>query len=494
MDKETEKTLAEYSEKERKQAYDRFNIIRPFIEEDALLTDVARDIKTSYRTLCRWILQYRQKGIAGLIDKKRNDCGQHRIVKDNMQLFIEGLALKKPKMSVASIYRKTLEISEEKNWRKPAYSTVYNIVKNLDPALVTLAQHGDKMYSDKYDLLHKRISNYPNEIWQADHSLLDIWLIDENCKHKRPWLTIIMDDYSRAIAGYYLTFQNPCVENTSLVLHQAIWHKSEAKWHICGIPDIFYTDHGCDFTSIHLEQVSADIKMRLVYSIAGKPRGRGIIERFFSTINQLFLSKLPGYMPKGAYPNNPPKLKLEELNILLTEFLIGDYNQSIHSEIKMAPQDRWENGGFIPRLPDSLEQLDLLLLTEVKSRKVHPDGIHFHNLKYTNINLAAYVGEDVIIRYDPRDMAEIRVFHKNLFLCTAVSHELSGQTITLKDIMKARNQRRKKLKSEIKSRIDVVDLLLEIHEEENIQPAESKTEFSSTNNKKSNLLKRYYNE
>ena len=43
-----------------------------------------------------------------------------------------------------------------------------------------------------------------------------------------------------------------------------------------------------------------------------------------------------------------------------------------------------------------------------KSRKVHPDGIHFQSLRYLDLTLAAYVGESVIIRYDPRDMAEIR--------------------------------------------------------------------------------------
>ena len=61
-------------------------------------------------------------------------------------------------------------------------------------------------------------------------------------------------------------------------------------------------------------------------------------------------------------------------------------------------------------MPDSLEQLDLLLLTVAKARKIHPDGIHFQGLRYLDPVLAAYVGDSVIIRYDPRDMAEIRMF------------------------------------------------------------------------------------
>jgi putative transposase len=40
----------------------------------------------------------------------------------------------------------------------------------------------------------------------------------------------------------------------------------------------------------------------------------------------------------------------------------------------------------------------------VGARKVRRDGIHFQGLRYLSLILAASVGEDVTIRYDPRDM------------------------------------------------------------------------------------------
>jgi len=67
-----------------------------------------------------------------------------------------------------------------------------------------------------------------------------------------------------------------------------------------GIPDVLYTGNGSDFTSQHLEQVGADLKIRLVFSSPGKPRGRGRIERFFSTVNEMFLCELDGYAPAGG--------------------------------------------------------------------------------------------------------------------------------------------------------------------------------------------------
>jgi putative transposase len=65
------------------------------------------------------------------------------------------------------------------------------------------------------------------------------------------------------------------------VLRQAIRRKSEPGWHVCGIPATFYTDHGSDFTSRHMEQVAASRKIRLLFSQPGRPQGRGKIERYF---------------------------------------------------------------------------------------------------------------------------------------------------------------------------------------------------------------------
>jgi putative transposase len=74
--------------------------------------------------------------------------------------------------------------------------------------------------------------------------------------------------------------------------------------------------------------------------------------------------------------------------------------------------------------------------------------------------LAAYVGESVTIRYDPRDIAEIRVFHRNHFLCRAINPEHAGRTVTLKDIQTARARHRRSLRTAIKERLaKVADFL-----------------------------------
>ena len=104
-----------------------------------------------------------------------------------------------------------------------------------------------------------------------------------------------------------------------------------------------------------------------------------------------------------------------------------------------------------------MEQLDLLLLTVAKARKIHADGVRFQGMRYIDPTLAAYVGESVVLRYDPRDMAEVRLFHRGKFLCRAICPELAGQTVALRDIRLAREQRRRDLRTTLRERRETVE-------------------------------------
>jgi putative transposase len=236
-----------------------------------------------------------------------------------------------------------------------------------------------------------------------------------------------------------------------------------------------------------MEQVGIDLKMVLVFSFPGVPRGRGRIERFFATVNQLFLSALPGYVAPGS-PKVQPSLSLDELDTRLRTFLLEEYHRH-HSETKMAPLARWEAAGFLPRMPDSLEQLDLLLLTVAKGRKVRQDGIHFQGLRYMDATLAPYIGETVLIRYDPLDLAEIRVFHHNRFLCRAICAELADHEIGLKEVVQARRARRQELRSTLREHVSQVKAITA-----NRSLAPAMQEEQAPRSQKRPRLKRYHND
>ena len=69
----------------------------------------------------------------------------------------------------------------------------------------------------------------------------------------------------------------------------------------------------------------------------------------------------------------------------------------------------------------------------------------------------------MIIRYDPPDLAEIRVFHHGRFLTRAICPDLAGTTVSLKEITAARSARRRELNRQIGERPSVVDRLIAVH-------------------------------
>jgi len=94
------------------------------------------------------------------------------------------------------------------------------------------------------------------------------------------------------------------------------------------------------------------------------------------------------------------------------------------------------------------------------------------------------------VSYDPRDIdiAEIRAFRGDAFLCRAVCQELAGQTVGFKEVIKARNERRRGLRAELSEREQLVSLLLAVHRED--QPSGPETPPPDTGPR----LKRYVNE
>ncbi len=274
-----------------------------------------------------------------LARKKRTDTGEHRAVSVKLKEAIEGIALHKPPLPIATICRQARHLAQNLGEEPPSYWVVYRIVSGLPADPVTLAHEGTKAYSNTFELVHRREATGPNAIWQADHTPLDILLLRPDGEAAKPWLSIVIDDYSRAVAGYFLSFEDPSTLHKSLALRRAIWRKEDSRWIVCGIPDVLYTDNGSDFTSRHLEQVSVDLKIRLVFSIPGKPRGRGRIERFFSIVNEMFLCELDGYVPRGAGVRGKPRLKLVEFDALFRTFLLDVYHRRECSETKTPPVD-----------------------------------------------------------------------------------------------------------------------------------------------------------
>ena len=182
------------------------------------------------------------------------------------------------------------------------------------------------------------------------------------------------------------------------------------------------------------------------------------------TASQMCLPALPGYAPRGTRDRAAlARLTLAELDAALGEFTVKVCNHRVHGETGKPPQARWEAGGFLPRLPESAEQPGLLLLTVAKPRKARPDGICFQGLRYLDPGpgrLRRRAGDHPL---GPRDLAEIRVFHRDRFLTRAICPDLAAATVSLKEITAARTARRRELRRQIGERASVAGRLIAVH-------------------------------
>lgn len=446
---------------QRLSAQERVALLRQHLDDGVPLIRLAEHAGVPVRTLSRWAAAYRVGGsVASLERKIRSDRGGRQLPPDLVST-VEALALRRPAPTTAFVHRRVSDLAIAQGLPAPSYSTVRGIVAAIDPGLRTLALHGDAAYRDQFELVLRRQAARPNEQWQADHTLLDVQVLDRRGQPLRPWLTLVLDDYSRAVAGYTLLLSDPTAEQTALAVHQAVRGKANTAWPVQGLPDVLYSDHGSDFTSSRLERVCLDTHIRLIHSRVGIPQGRGKIERLFGTITSELLPHLPGHIPHGTngQPISPPTLSMEQLDAAIEQFIVSDYHQRPHSETGQPPAQRWLGDGWIPRTPAHPEDLDLLLLTAATGRVVQRDGIRFNSTRYVSPVLAAYVGETVTIRYDPRDAAELRVFHDDHYLCRAIAPELATAAITLEQLQNARDTRRRNLKQQLRDRRSLADAL-----------------------------------
>ncbi len=442
--------LTDHSSADEDPALKQYELIAPCIEDGISQSVRARETGVNRRTISRLVEKFKRGGFEALRRKTRADKGLPR-VSENTFKFIKGKLLTYPQISFATIQRQLNRLSAHAAEFSASYQQIRRVKHSLSEDLLVLAR-SEREFEETRELLIRHEAAFPNEMWQCDHKHLDIFVWDSSGNAVKPVLTAIIDDYSRAITGYYLDLDPPSAQRTAIALRQAIWQKGDPKWLVCGIPDFFYTDRGSDFRSHRITEIAAELGFKLRKRRSGKPQGGGKIERFFGTVNQLLMSELPGYTPED-HPPATPGLSIQQLQSTFDTWLISEYMHRTHSEIGQTPFARWSNHHQHPRLAPSLESLDVLLMTVPDERIVQQDGVRIFNLLYYAAEFCGLTTKHVTARYDPRDISEVLIYFEDKFVCRATCAELADKKPTLKEFMKARNAYKRDLKKDIASSV-----------------------------------------
>ena len=431
----------------------------------------AKKLGISVRSVQRLFKKYQEQGITALVSTSRADKGNYRISQFWQDFILKtykqgnkGSKRMSPKQVALRVQAKAWEIEDDK---PPSYKTVLRVLKPIQnkkkKSIRSPGWQGSTLSIKTRD--GKDISiNHSNQVWQCDHTRADILLVDRHGELiGRPWLTTVIDSYSRCVMGVNLGFDAPSSQVVALALRNAILPKQygveyqlHCDWGTFGLPEYLFTDGGKDFRSSHLEEIAT--QLGFVRKLRDRPSEGGIVERPFKTLNQSLFSTLPGYT--GSNVQERPKdaekdasFTLRDLEKLVVRFIVDKYNQSaIAGKDEQTRYQSWEAGLIKEPSIISERELDICLMKTARRTVQRAGHLQFENIVYRGEYLAGYAGDIVSIRYDPQDITTIWVYRhegsQEVFLTRAHALGLETEQLSL-DEAKANVKRLRKAKADI---------------------------------------------
>jgi len=283
-------------------------------------------------------------------------------------------------------------------------------------------------------------AEYPLGEVEVDHTSLDVMVIDPKTRQTlgRPWLTVLLDRYSRAILGFSLSFHPPSWPSVMEALRISVMPKTEilselggitSSWDCFGTPDTLFCDNGKEFHSTSMQATEAALGMKIIYLPRRKPWLKGKVERWFSTLEEQVVHRVPGttfsnVIERGVYASEKlAVMTIDQLKWVVTKWTVDIYQQDIHSATGESPADRWRRGIELcgQKLPPPKE-LIVPLVGMVVPRSLSREGVRFKGLRWNSNEFSALrnrMGEasdrkggasEVLIRIDPMDLSVAYAF------------------------------------------------------------------------------------
>jgi hypothetical protein len=289
----------------------------------------------------------------------------------------------------------------------------------------------------------------------ADHYLLDVLHVDDEFREVigRLWLTLLVDAFSRAVLGFYLAYESPCIESIQGSLRHAIWPKLgldeygiDLPWNCYGIPQRLSLDNAWAHHSYSLEDLASALagggrytRMELVFRPPYQARYGALVERLFGNLSGQIRELLPGAIlqpDKRHWHNANQAACLLYRDILrIVHQLIVDYLHTPHRELDgMTPNEKWLHGLELmtplpPLLTPQMERSFWRLNPE--TRIATREGLALFGLHYWSVELAGLRSRDrqgrqrrYHLRYDPEDVSRVAVFENGIWLGDGCAREL----------------------------------------------------------------------
>lgn len=476
------------------EAVKRFEIIHPLLAMGSnrtrnIVNTRATEFGKDASTLYRWISVYESTGlVSSLIRSQRSDKGQTRVtpeVEELIKTSIEDLYLSKQKHSIKSICEHVLAKCKNAGLPLPHANTIRKRIAAISDELKMSRRWGAKKAAYIYQE-HKGSfpgADYPLAFVQIDHTKLDIILVDDILRRPigRPWITLAIDVFSRMVCGFYISFDPPGAMATGLCVAHAVLPKENwlvkrdisGSWPIWGTPDNLHLDNAKEFRGNMLRRACQEYGININWRPVARPHFGGHIERMLGTLSKE-IHELPGTTfsnptERGEYDSEKnAAMTLSEFEKWLTIYIIDVYHKRIHSEIKTAPERKWEEGlfggdntpgrGLPPRTID--DQRLLLDFMPYEERTIQEYGVVIDEIHYYSDVLRRWINSSdinnpkikrkFIFKRDPRNISKIYFFDPELNLYFPIPYrDISRPAISIWELREAQRFVKDRMASEV---------------------------------------------
>ncbi len=210
----------------------------------------------------------------------------------------------------------------------------------------------------------------PGSRYEIDATIADIYLVDDHDPDKvigRPTIYMVIDVFSRMVAGFYIGFDNPSFPVAMKALICSFDSKvkacaeygidiSEEQWPCVGIPDVLLADRG-ELMSHQANYLVDAIGVRLESAPPRRGDAKGIVERLFGTLQAKFKPYMPGVVTGNKVKKHGERDFRVEAAVARSDFIeILLYSILAHNLNK--PLEKYDRA---PDMPESLPSIPIEL-------------------------------------------------------------------------------------------------------------------------------------
>lgn len=250
----------------------------------------------------------------------------------------------------------------------------------------------------------------PGYQYLIDAVILDVYVISQfnsNWIVGRPVAYIVMDVYSRLIVGIYVGLEGPSWMGAMMALANVAEDKvsfckkygfsiTEEEWPCREMPYEILADNG-EMAGKKPDTLINNLDIRVVNAPPYRPDWKGVLERYFRTIQKYVEPFLPGYVvPRREGPDYrlDAKLTLKSVTKIMLKIIVWHNNfhriksysrteEMIANDVPPVPIKLWNFGrrytGNPRYFPEDIVKLNLLPTAQAR---VTPRGIVFKGRRY----------------------------------------------------------------------------------------------------------------